>query len=487
MKNSLDNSNKPLIFIRQVEIPHEVLDAFNYHARYRALDRMIPPWSFLKVIKRNNGLENGATCILGIQYGPLKFEWIANHFGYIKGQIFQDEMIKGPLKTWKHSHSFTPNKFNGCIVEDKIEYSLPYGLNTFNIFKNRFDKTLNQMFTYRHQILNHDLKLWTILKENRGKRILISGSTGLIGSALIPFLDTVGEHKISRLIRPSSKESARGNNSNFRVWDPKTGIVNPSDLEEFDAIIHLCGENIGGRWSKAKKKRIYDSRVRTTELLCNTIKKLKKPPSTLVCASAIGYYGSKDEQVVTEETKAGDGFLADLCADWEAEAKSVESIGVRVVNARFGLILSPKGGILKLLSLASCLRTGIEFGKGSNVFNWVSIEDVIGSILYSIGNTTIHGPINIVSPNPVKATDFTKIISKIQQNLIFLKIQHKFMKLIMGEFADTISQSNGVVKPQTLLTCGYPFMNPNLEDAVRFLLGRQIVNKTDIIPREGKI
>ena len=479
MKHLSDNSNNTAFFIKRVEIPFQVHEVFNYHTRHRAIDRLIPPWSFLRVIKRNNGLENGTTCILELRYGPLKSKWTAKHVGYLQDKVFQDEMIKGPLKTWKHTHSFTPIESKGCIMEDKIKYSLPYGLNRIDFFRNRLNKTLYQMFSYRHRILQNDLKLWGLQKENKGKRILISGSTGLIGSALIPLLETAGEHKISRLVRPTSKYSESENSSNLRVWDPETGIVDPIDLEGFDTIIHLSGENIGGRWSKIKKKRIHDSRVKTTEILCNTIKKLKKPPSTLLCASAIGYYGSRGEEVVTEETLAGNGFLANLCVDWEAQVKSVEAMGIRVLNARFGLILSPKGGILKLLTLASHLKVGIGFGNGSNVINWVSIEDVIGSILYSIGNTTIHGPINIVSPNPVKASDFYEIISKIQENQIFLKIGSGFMKLAIGDFTDTINESNGVIKPQKLQNSGYPFMNPGLEDTVRLLLGHQIENKTE--------
>ncbi len=335
------------------------------------------------------------------------------------------------------------------------------------------------MFSYRHRILQNDLKLGSLLKENNGKRILISGSTGLIGSALIPFLDTAGGHKISRLVRPSSKYSNSGNSANLRVWGPEAGIVDPSDLEGFDTFIHLSGESIGGRWSKSKQKRIRDSRIKTTKLLCNTIKKLNKPPSTLLCASAIGFYGRRGEEVVTEETKVGEGFLANLCVDWESQSKSLEALGVRVVNARFGLILSPNGGILKLLTIASYFKVGIGFGNGSNIFNWVSIEDAIGSILYSIGNTTIRGPVNIVSPNPVKASDFFKTISKIQENKIFLKIGSGFVKLAIGDFADTISDSNGVVKPQKLPISGYPIMNPSLEDAVRLLLGRQTGHRTE--------
>ena len=189
MKHSTDKSNNTAFFIKRVKIPFEVHDVFNYHARYRAIDRLIPPWSMLKIIKRNNGLENGATCILELQCGPLKLKWVAKHIGYIQDQLFQDEMIKGPLKAWKHTHSFTPNELGGCIMEDKINYSLPYGLNRFNIFRNRLNKTLCEMFSYRHRILQNDLKLWDLLNENKGKRILISGSTGLIGSALIPLLE----------------------------------------------------------------------------------------------------------------------------------------------------------------------------------------------------------------------------------------------------------------------------------------------------------
>lgn len=479
MKQLGDNSSDTSIFIKRVEIPLPVHDVFNYHARNKAIDRLIPPWSLLNIIKRNNGLGNGETCILELQCGPLKLRWVARHFGYIQDQVFQDEMIKGPLKSWKHTHSFAPNKLGGCMLEDKIEYSLPYGFNRLYFLRNQLNKTLKEMFSYRHLILQNDLKLWDLLKENKGKRILITGSTGMIGSALIPLLEAAGEHKISRLIRPSSKYSDSGNSSNFRIWDPETGIITHKDLEGFDTIIHLSGESIGGRWSKIKKKRIHDSRVKTTELLCDVIKNLKKPPSTLLCASAIGYYGSRGEEVVTEESMPGHGFLADLCVDWEDRAKSVESIGIRVVNARFGLILSPKSGILKLLALASFLKAGVTFGNGNNILNWVSIEDVIGGIMYAIDNTTMHGPINMVSPNPLKSSDFFEIISKIQENQISLKFGHKFMKLALGDFADTINESNGVVKPQKLLSAGYPFMSPSLEDAVRLLLGRQIKTITE--------
>ena len=479
MKHLADNSTNTSIFVKRVEIPFPVHEVFNYHARNKAIDRLIPPWSLLKIIKRNNGLGIGETCILDLQCGHLKLRWIAKHFGYIQDQVFQDEMIKGPLKSWRHTHSFTPNELGGCMLEDKIEYSLPYGFNRFNILRIHLNKTLEEMFSYRHRILQNDLKLSDLSRENKGKRILITGSTGLIGSALIPLLETAGEHKISRLIRPSSKYSDSGNSSNLRVWDPETGIVARNNLEGFDTIIHLSGESIGGRWSKLKKKRIHDSRVKTTELLCNVIKNLKKPPSTLFCASAIGYYGDRGEEVVTEESMPGHGFLANLCVDWEDRAKSVESVGIRVVNARFGLILTPKSGILKLLALASCLKAGVTFGNGNNIFNWVSIEDVIGGIMYAIDNTSIRGPINMVSPNPTKSSDFFKMVSKIQENQIFMRFGHKFMKLALGDFADTFNESNGVVKPQKLLSAGYPFMSPSLEDAVRLLLGRQIKTKTE--------
>lgn len=176
----------------------------------------------------------------------------------------------------------------------------------------------------------------------------------------------------------------------------------------------------------------------------------------------------------------GIGFLSNLCVEWKERANSVESIGIRVINARFGLILSPKGGILKLLAFASCLKAGIEFGNGNNIFNWVSIEDVIGGIMYAIDNTTMHGPINMVSPNPVKSLDFFKTISKIQETQIFLSFGPRFMKLALGDFADTINNSNGVVKPQKLLSSGYPFMNTRLEDAVKLLLGCQIQTESEL-------
>ncbi len=159
MKHLSDNSNNTAFFIKRVEIPFQVYEVFNYHTRHRTIDRLIPPWSFLRVIKRNNGLENGTTSILELRYGPLKSKWTAKHVGYLRDKVFQDEMIKGPLKTWKHTHSFTPIESKGCIMEDKIKYSLPYGLNRIDFFRNRLNKTLYQMFSYRHRILQNDLKL----------------------------------------------------------------------------------------------------------------------------------------------------------------------------------------------------------------------------------------------------------------------------------------------------------------------------------------
>ena len=169
MKDSSESLKQNRIFYETGRNPLLVHDAFNYHTRYRAIDRMIPPWSFLKIIKRNNGLENGAICILVLQYGPLKLKWIAKHFRYIQNQTFQDEMIKGPLKTWIHTHSFAPHEISGCILEDKIKYSLPYGLNRFNIFRNRINKTLIQMFGYRHRILQNDLN-YRPTKGEQGKK-----------------------------------------------------------------------------------------------------------------------------------------------------------------------------------------------------------------------------------------------------------------------------------------------------------------------------
>ena len=459
------------VFIKSTKIPATNKDAFEYHAREGALERLVPPWSILKVTSHEGGIRDGAISTFKVSLGLIGFKWTAAHFGYLQDRQFQDKMVKGPFQSWIHTHSFISDEIGYSIIEDKIAYSPPFGKLGRILLNNIVQNNLNQLFHYRHRILCNDINLWKIARKSKGQKILITGSHGLIGSSLIPLLTAAGEHKIRRLVRPSSNRN--NTNSHSIVWDPSDAKVNVKELEGFDVVVHLAGENIFGRWTDSKKQRILESRIKSTRLLCDSLIKLANPPSTLICASATGFYGNQGNEVLTEESKPGFGFLSDVCRRWEESTETARDAGIRVVNTRFGVVLTPKGGMLQKLLALSRFGIGLKLGDENQYISWVSMEDVIGSIFYSIINSSIRGPINVVSPNPVTNLEFSKTLARIVQSKIMLPISQKLARMMLGELADALISSSALVVPNKLYSAGYRFVNPDLEDAFRLLLGRQ--------------
>jgi uncharacterized protein len=459
------------IFVKSTKIPATNKDAFDYHAREGALERLVPPWSILTVTSHEGNIKDGAISTLKVRLWPISFKWTAAHFGYLQDRRFQDKMVKGPFQSWIHTHSFIPDEIGHCIMEDKIAYSPPFGKLGPILLNDTIQNNLNQLFHYRHRILSNDINLWKKAQRSKGQKILITGSHGLIGSSLIPLLTAAGEHKITRLARPPSN---RNNvNSHSIVWNPINDKVNVKELEGFDVVVHLAGENIFGRWTDSKKQRILESRIKSTRLLCDSLIKLANPPSTLICASAIGFYGNQGNEVLTEESNPGFGFLSDVCRKWEESTETARDAGIRVVNTRFGVVLTPKGGMLQKLLALSRFGIGLKLGDENKYISWVSIEDVIGSIFYSIINSSIRGPVNVVSPNPVTNLEFSKTLARIVKSKIMLPISQKLARMMLGELADAMIRSSALVVPNKLSSAGYRFVNPDLEDAFRLLLGRQ--------------
>ena len=399
----------------------------------------------MNLINQKGGINNGAISVFRINFGPITFKWVAKHFGYIHNLQFQDKMIKGPFKKWVHTHSFIPqNSFHQCIIEDKIEYMPRFGKIGSKILQKRMQNYLNQLFLYRSRILVNDLFLEKITQE-KGKKILISGSHGLIGSSLIPLLTNIGRHKITRLVRKANNNnmdsSPKTNKEDKKTifWYPEYNKLDPHELEGFDIIIHLAGENIFGRWTDIKKQRIFDSRVGSTKLLSESLTKLSDPPSLLICASAIGYYGDRPNEYITEDSIPGKGFLSEVCQKWEKATQDATEIGIRVVNTRFGVVLTPKGGILQKLLSPFKLGLGITIGNKNQYISWVSIEDVIKSIFYSITNTSIKGPINVVSPKPITNLEFSDTLKKIFNPKLSVSINQNIPKLIFGEMSKEVT------------------------------------------------
>ena len=300
--------------------------------------------------------------------------------------------------------------------------------------------------------------------------ILVSGSSGLIGSELVLFLTTKG-HKVTSL-----KRSKAGSRSKFRegevYWNPDSSKVDVNGLEGHDAVVHLAGENIAGVWTKEKKDKIRKSRVDGTRLLSKSLSQVLKPPNVLVCASAIGIYGNRGDEILSEESGAGKGFLAEVCREWEAAAEPAVQKGIRVVHLRFGLVLSPKGGALKTMLVPFRMGVGGTIGSGKQYLSWVAIDDVAGIIVHAITNENIKGPVNVVSPNPVTNNEFTKTLGRVLGRPTLLPVPAFALRLLAGEMADEMLLASTRVHPGKLLSTGYEFRYPELEGALRHLLGK---------------
>ncbi|HEV8699673.1 MAG TPA: TIGR01777 family oxidoreductase [Candidatus Polarisedimenticolia bacterium] len=298
-------------------------------------------------------------------------------------------------------------------------------------------------------------------------RILVSGSSGLVGSALVPSLGT-GGHQVVRLVRTRPAAGAAA-----ILWDPARGALDAADLEGMDAVVHLAGEGlVPGRWNAARKARIRDSRVGGTRLLADTIARLSNPPRVFICASAVGYYGDRGDEVLREDSPPGRDFLAEVCRAWEEATEPAARKGVRVVQHRFGVILSPRGGALRTMLPPFRLGVGGRLGDGRQYMSWITLDDVLGAIEHALLTVTLKGPVNTVAPHPSTNAEFTGTLGRVLGRPTLLPMPAFAARLAFGEVADALLLASQRVEPARLLASGYRFRHPDLEPALRFLLGR---------------
>jgi uncharacterized protein (TIGR01777 family) len=293
-------------------------------------------------------------------------------------------------------------------------------------------------------------------------RILVSGASGLIGSALVPALRGDG-HTVTPLVRGRDEPGAVR-------WDPAGGVLDPAAVEGVDAAVHLAGETIDGRWTDAKKKRIMDSRRDSTRLLAETLARLERRPQVLVSASAVGYYGNGGDQELTEESPSGEGFLAEVVRVWEEASTPAAAAGVRVANTRFGIVLSPKGGALGRMLTPFKLGLGGPFGSGRQYMSWIALDDLVGALRHVIGTEALSGPINTTAPEPVTNKDFARTLGRVLGRPALVPVPPPALRLALGQFAEEGLLFSQRAVPKRLLDSGYTFRFPQLEPALRHLL-----------------
>lgn len=295
-------------------------------------------------------------------------------------------------------------------------------------------------------------------------KILISGSTGFVGSALVPFLEEHG-HSVHRLVRHAPKPG-RGDIQ----WDPEAGTIEKSALEGFDAVIHLSGENIGERWSAEKKRRIRDSRVKTTQLLAESLASLDQPPRVMISASAVGYYGNRGDEVLTEESPPGKMFLSEVCREWEAAAEAAAKAGIRVVNTRMAPVISPNGGVLAEILPLFKKGLGGKIGSGRQYMSWIAMEDMLRAELHILNTESLRGPVIVASPNPVTNEEFTRIMGRVLEKPTTLIAPAFALRLRFGAMADEVLLQSARLSPVKLMASGFEFRYPDLEETLRHLL-----------------
>ncbi len=300
-------------------------------------------------------------------------------------------------------------------------------------------------------------------------RALVSGSSGLVGRALVRDLIAAG-HSVGCLIRPQGAGAPHPSATAVR-WDPLAGELDQSAAEGAEAIIHLAGASIAaGRWSPARKRVLRESRVDATRQLVAALARLRRPPRTFISASAVGYYGSRGDEDLAEASSSGSDFLATLARDWEAEAARAAEFGARVVFPRFGVILAARGGALQRMLLPFRLGLGGRLGRGEQWMSWLTLEEAVGIARFALENSEVRGPVNAVAPNPVRNREFTRVLGRVLRRPTIFPAPAFALRLALGEMADALLLSSQRALPQRLKGLGYAFRHPELEPALRAVL-----------------
>jgi uncharacterized protein (TIGR01777 family) len=450
------------------ELDVSARDLFAWHARQGAFERLGPPWEIMQIRERVGSIRDGDRLVFAVKKGPLYMPWEAHHQGFIEHRQFQDVQVRGPFSSWVHTHRFEERGDSKSALHDHIEYTLPLSP-LGELAAGWFVRDmLNQMFDFRHRRTMQDLSLHQPYADRPRKKIAVSGATGLIGAELCALL-TTGGHEVFTLVRraPQGPHEIQ--------WSPTDGVPDPSQLAGLDAIIHLAGENIAdARWSDDFKRRVLKSREEGTSKLAQAIASLPEGsrPKALLCASAVGFYGPRGDEVITEHDSRGEGFLADVCEVWERSCGPAADAGVRVVNLRIGIVLSPRGGALSKMLTPFKLGVGGRMGSGQQYMSWIAIDDVVGAIHHALWHDELSGPVNLTAPNPATNAALSSTLGATLGRPALIPTPAFALKLAMGEqMAQELLLSGQRVMPTRLIESGYTFLYPELPAALAHLLG----------------
>jgi uncharacterized protein (TIGR01777 family) len=437
-------------------VDHPLDEVFAWHARPGAMRRLVPPWQPMTVLSETESLRDGRA-VLGL---PGGLRWVAQHdpAGYDPPHRFVDELSSnGPASwparivgRWRHTHEFS-EVAAGTRVYDRVDTAVPAA-------------ALRSTFVYRHRQLADDLAA----HRDAGVQpmvVAVTGASGLVGSALTAFLST-GGHRVIRLVR----RPARGEDE--RQWEPERPA--PHLLSGVDAVVHLAGASIAGRFTDAHRAAVRDSRVGPTRRLAEAAASADDGPRTFVSASAIGIYGpDRGDALLCEESARGAGFLADVVADWEAATAPAGEAGLRVVTVRTGIVQSARGGTLRLMRPLFTAGLGGRLGSGRQWLSWIGLDDLLDVYYRALYDTRLTGPVNAVAPAPVRNSDYTKALARVLHRPAVLPVPSLGPRLLLGEQgARELAEADQRVVPTKLEALGHRFRRPSVDDALAHELGQ---------------
>lgn len=450
---------------------------WDWHLRDGALPRLTPPWEHARLLKYE-GLQNGQRVVLEVK-APWKRKWVAVHQDYIEGLQFRDIQQSGPFAKWEHTHRVEPDSKTAgrtCVMHDSIRYQMPFWL-LGELAHAAFGRDkIEQMFAYRHDVLKADIAEHQQAHEHtQGKplTVAITGASGMIGANLSAFLTTGGH-----AVRPIKRTGTGGKKDGIGFQlNPAVGC---------DAVVHLAGEPIAQKWTPGAKRRIYDSRVQGTRQLCEALAGLERKPKVLVVASGVSIYGDRGDELLAEHDapamdprepwKEGEkhhGFLAKVAHDWEHATGPAAAAGIRVVHARFGIVLSPQGGALQKMLTPFNFGVGGKVGSGKQWWSWVGIQDAVSVLHQAILDETIVGPINACSPQPVTNAQFTKALGRVLGRPTVFPVPKFVVKSAFGQMGAEALLGSQRIDPTQLRRAGYAFRHEDLERCLRTILGKR--------------
>ena len=463
------------IFSKSTQMSVSASALYDWHASGGAFERLMPSWETMSVDEWRGGIDTrslsvaeqwgdiskGAQIGIRLKKGPLALKWNAKHTESVPGELFVDKQLSGPFAHWEHRHAFSTIDDQTSMLKDSVSYRLPLEPLSRLVLP-WVKKQLEAMFAFRHQRTLHDLSVLQVYASKPRLKIAVTGPSGLLGKQLIAFLRG-GGHQVFPMVRRKAQSSCE------IEWS--VDGFDPEPLEGVDAVIHLAGEPILGRWTTQKKERILKSRVAGTNALVDALEQLNEPPKTLISASAIGYYGHVENEECSESSERGTGFLSQVCSEWENSALRAEAKGIRVVLPRIGVVLSGLGGALKQMLPPFYFGMGGPVGSGKQWMSCIALDDLLSMFLFSLYNEAVEGPLNCVSPTPVQNKVFAQTLGEVLNRPAFIPLPKWAVHLALGEMGEALLLQGAKVVPTKAQDLGFKWSYPDLREAFEFETG----------------